>query len=142
LKAGVSNVFHQLHRRLPKFDATHKNTIYDALAELLFCRLLEWNSMYVYRHEGPLASADNNPQSDFVTDILNLITEEKSLEDNAHEVSGAISRAFWDVACMAIHPELFDYPAENDGRGVRKTTPTIVAPSLGPRRSRKLFDLS
>jgi hypothetical protein len=33
---------------------------------------------------------------------------------------------------MAIHPELFDYPAENGGRGVRKITSTIIAPSQSP----------
>jgi hypothetical protein len=33
---------------------------------------------------------------------------------------------------MTIHPELFEYSAENDGRGVRKTTPTTISPSLGP----------
>jgi hypothetical protein len=32
---------------------------------------------------------------------------------------------------MSIHLELFDYPAENGGRGVRKTNPTTTAPSLG-----------
>jgi hypothetical protein len=83
--------------------------------------------MYVYRHEGPLASADKDPPSDFVTDILNLITEEKSLMEHAQEVFQESSRAFWDVACMAIHPELFEYSAENDGRGVRKTTPTTIS---------------
>jgi hypothetical protein len=103
---------------------------------------IEWNKMYVYRDECPLAiSADKEQSSDFVTDIRNLINDEKSLEDLAEEVSEAMSLAYWDVACMAIHPELFDYPAESGDRGVRKTTPTTIAPSLGPRRSRKLFDL-
>jgi hypothetical protein len=32
--------------------------------------------MYVLRHEGPLAIADKDPPSDFVTDILNLVNEE------------------------------------------------------------------
>jgi hypothetical protein len=127
LIAGVSNIFLQLQGRLPKFDATQ--TIEDSLTQLLLQRFNDWNTMYVYRREGPLASADKDPPSDFVTDILNLINEEKSLEDHAQAVSGAISRAFWDVACMAIHPEVFDYPAENDGLGVRKTTPVAIAPS-------------
>jgi hypothetical protein len=91
-------------------------------------RFIMWNGMYVHRHEGPLAGADKDPPSD----IFNLITEEKSLTDHAQEVSRAILQAFLDVACMAIHPQLFDYPAENGGCGVRKTTPTTIAPSLGP----------
>jgi hypothetical protein len=132
LKAGVSNIFQQLQRRLPNFDPTHNNPIEDSLTTLLLYRFFEWNRMYVLRHESPLASADKDPPSDFVAEILNWINEEKSLMDHAQEVSGEISRAFWDVACMAIRPELFDYPAENGGRGVRKTTPTIIATSRPP----------
>jgi hypothetical protein len=61
-----------------------------------------------------------------------VVNEEKGLADNSREVSRAVSRAFWDVACMAIHPGLFDYPAEMYGRGVRKTTSTTIAPSRSP----------
>jgi hypothetical protein len=57
----------------------------------------------------------------------------KNLEDQAQKVFRVFSRAIWDVACMTIHPEVFDYPAENGGRVVRKTAPTAIAPSRPPR---------
>jgi hypothetical protein len=133
LNAAVSDIFLQLQGQLPKFDSQYKrDNIRQAFSELLLSRYIEWNRWYVYMHEGPLASADKDPPSDFVTDIRSLVNKEKGLEDHAQEVSGAMSQVFWDVACMAIHPELFDYPTENSGRGVRKTTPTAIAPSLGP----------
>jgi hypothetical protein len=132
LNAGVFNIFQQLQGRLPKFEAAHKKTIEDLLTQLLLHRFIEWNGMYVYRHKGPLASADTDPPSDFVAEILHQITEEKSLEEHAQEVSDTLSRAFWDVACMAIHPDLFEYPTESGGRGVRKTTSTTIAPSRPP----------
>jgi hypothetical protein len=132
LKAGVSNIFRQLQDRLPKLDTEHNKTIKEALAELLLFGFIEWNIMYFYRHEGPLASADKDPPSDFVTGIFNLIvTEEKSMMNHAQEVSQATALAFWDVACMAIHPELFDYPT-GSGRGVRKTTPPAIARTRPP----------
>jgi hypothetical protein len=128
LREGISNILGWLI----KFDATDKNTIQETLAELLLRSFDEWNRMYVFRHEGPLASADKDPPSDFVTDILNRINEEKSQENHAQDISGALSRAFWDVACMAIHPELFHYPTGTGDRGVRKTTSTSVTPSRPP----------
>jgi hypothetical protein len=129
---GVLNTTQQLRDRLPKFEC--KLDIIHSMAQLLPHRLIKWNGMFVFRHEGPPAGVDKDPPSAFVTDILNLITEDKSVSamDHAQEVSRAISQAFWDVACMAIHPQLFDYPAENGGCGVRKTTPTAIALSLGP----------
>jgi hypothetical protein len=83
-------------------------------------------------NKGPLASADKDPPSDFVTNIPNLVNEEKHGTDSCQEVSRTISRAFWDAARMFIHPQLFDYPTETGVRSMRKTTPTTIAASLGP----------
>jgi hypothetical protein len=60
LEPGVNNIFLHIAGRFHQFDATHKNTVHSALASLLFCRLIEWNRMYVNRHEGPLAIADKD----------------------------------------------------------------------------------
>jgi hypothetical protein len=132
--------FEAVHK---KIEAVHKKNIDYSLAQLLLQRFIEWNIMYVYRHEGSLASADKDPPSDFVTDILNRINEEKSLEDHAREVSGALSWAFWDVACTA-------WPFILNSL-IIQLKPVVVAcarppPLLSllhsdPRRSRKLFDL-
>jgi hypothetical protein len=132
LQEGVSDIFLQLQGRLPKSVAACKKTSKDSLAKLLLNSFIKWNIMYGNRHKGPLVSADKDPPSDFVTDIFNLVIGENSQEDHSQEVARAISRAFWDVACMAIHPELFDYPTETDGRGVRKTTSTTDSPSQPP----------
>jgi hypothetical protein len=132
LEAGLYGLFQQLQGRLPKFDGRNKGDKLS-LARLLLRSFNEWNRMHVLRHEGPFASADKDPPSDFVTEILNWINEERSLQDHAQVASGEISRAFWDVACMAIHPELFDYPIEKGGRGLRKTTPADIAPLRPPR---------
>jgi hypothetical protein len=125
--AGVSKILWQLQDQL-----RNDKTIEDLLTHFLFLRFVEWNRMHVLRHEGPLASADKDPPSDFVTDILDLINEDNTFADRAQEISRQISHAFWDVACMAVHPELFDYPTQMSGRGMRKTTSTAIAPSRPP----------
>jgi hypothetical protein len=129
LREGVMHIFQHLQERLPKFESAFKNTFEDCLTELLLRSFMGWYAMYVHGREGPLASAGKDPPSDFVTNILHKITEEKSLEDHVQAVSETLSRAFWNVACMAVHPKLFDYPTETGGRGVRKTTSTTIAPS-------------
>jgi hypothetical protein len=128
LNKGLSRIFEHFQERLPKFEPVYKNTIKGVLIDVLLGRFIKWYVIYVLRHEGPLVSADKDPPSDVVVEIL----EEHILEDHAQVVSEGISRAFWDVACMAVHPELFHYPAENGGRGVRKTTSTAIAPSRPP----------
>jgi hypothetical protein len=127
LDEGLSDIFQHFQGRLPKFEAAHKDTIKGVLVQLLHRKFTSWYVLYVLSHMGPLVSPDKDPPSDLVAAIL----EEISLEDHAQVVSEEISRAFWDVVCMAVHPELFDYPTETGGHGVRKTTwtSTAIAPS-------------
>jgi hypothetical protein len=129
LAQGVADMFQNL---IPNFVTVFKKDFIEELAQLLLDSFVKWHVNCVYRHEGPLASADKDPPSDFVKDILNLINQENDLVDHGHEASRGLSQAFWDVACMATHPELFDYPTETGGHGVRKTTSTSIAPSRRP----------
>jgi hypothetical protein len=118
---------------LPTFDFQQYNLKFAQVLRQLLCEeFLKWNASYVCRHEGPLANAGRDPPLLFVTAIRNHIKDETSLMNNEEEISRAVSRGFWDVACMAIHPDHFDYPAEMGGRGVRKTTSTTIAPSQRP----------
>lgn len=130
LNNGVGNAFDTARSQLPNFDHVLDDKKISEIGEVL---LYEMTTCHLgFLMGGPSNFTKDSSEIEKIASTVSAIfASDANFVLHAEWLGREMAQGFWEIAGMAVHPELFDYPDTPNlgGRGVWKENPPQI---IGP----------
>ena len=129
ITTGVHDSFDQIRNKIPWFETTLDEGIRAKVADCLLRGYSNAFADYITGKPSPFRTMGSQAQLDLELQVAEIFADNKAYKEHAARLAKEITELFWDLSCMVVHPEHYDFPWYFGGRRVRKSLPpAIVAP--------------